>query len=119
MRTAFAGDPNEDDLGPDWTAGWLQGRRSQATLPFCEELVDLLVSRAERIALEKMEMRRGKAWIPIRITERDGLYRATDREPHDDVTFRIGALGSVLQELGILERDGERGRNDLVRLCRR
>ncbi len=108
VLTAFAGDAGEDDLGPAWTSRWLQSRRSQPLSVFAQELVELLVARAERIALEKMEIRRGKAWIPIRIAERDGLYWATDREPHDDVTFRIGALGSVLHELGILERDGER-----------
>ncbi len=110
VLAAFAGGRDEDDLGPHWTAAWLESRRSQALSTFAGDLVELLVSRAERIALEKMEMRGGRAWGPIRITERDGLYRATAPEPYDDVTFRIGALGAVLHELGILEQDEEQWR---------
>jgi hypothetical protein len=107
-RQAFVGELDEDDLGPVWTTRWLDESRELPTSVFARDLVEMLVHRAERIAMEKMEIRDGRAWVPIRIEERDGLYWAKDREPYNDVTLRVGALGLVLFGLGVFQRDGER-----------
>jgi hypothetical protein len=107
-RHAFVGEVDEDDLGPEWTAHWLGEARNLPMAAFARELVEMLVHRAERIAIEKMEIRDGRAWVPLRIEERDGLYRAKDREPYNDVTLRVGTLGLVLFGLGVFQRDGER-----------
>lgn len=105
---AFAGSRRDDDLGPIWFRRQLEAARGDRLPGFAASLAERLVDRAQRVALSKMELRKdGSVWLPSRIRERDGLVYQLNPEGWADVGLRIDTFGSVLLEIGALDRDGD------------
>jgi hypothetical protein len=107
--SAFAGRDDEDDLGPRWFRGQLDARRNERLQDFARWLAEMMVMRAQRVALMKMDFNRstGRFWIPSRIRERAGLISRLSREGWFDVGLRVDTFSSVLAGCGVLERTGE------------
>jgi hypothetical protein len=103
---AFAGRDDEDDLGPRWFRDQLEARQADRLQDFGRWLVEMMVLRAQRVALTKMDFRRttGRFWIPSRIRERAGLISRLSREGWFDVGLRIDTFSSVLTGCGVIER---------------
>jgi hypothetical protein len=103
---AFAGSGREDDLGPHWFRAQLEARRSESLRDFGRWLAEMMVQRAQRVALTKMEFNRstGRFWIPSRIRERAGLISRRSPEGWADVGLRIDTFSSVLAGCGVFER---------------
>lgn len=106
---AFAGREDEDDLGPRWFRSQLDARRDAQLRDFGRWLAEMMVQRAERVALSKMDFNpnTGRFWIPSRIRERAGLLSRLSREGWADVGLRIDTFSSVLAGCGVLERDSD------------
>ena len=104
--SAFAGREDEDDLGPRWFRAQLEARRADSLRTFGRWLAEMMVLRAQRVALTKMDFNRttGRFWIPSRIRERAGLISRLSREGWFDVGLRIDTFSSVLAGCGVLER---------------
>jgi len=102
---AFAGSEREDDLGPRWFRAQLEARSDGSLRDFGHWLAEMMVQRAQRVALTKMEFNRstGRFWIPSRIRERAGLISRRSREGWADVGLRIDTFSSVLAGCGLLE----------------
>src|SRR4051812_43008924 len=71
--TAFGGSPRGDDLGPRWIARRLGEHPEDSVRDLARDLTELLVRRAQRVALSKMEPRGDRFWLPSRVREREGL----------------------------------------------
>lgn len=98
---AFVGtDPN--DLGPRWVAGLLGEARDRHVRDVGRELAVILVRRAQRVALSKMEMRKGRPYVPTRLRDRDGILWVRGAEGAGDVALRTGSLADVLAGVGYL-----------------
>jgi len=106
---AFAGRESEDDLGPRWVWALLDARKDQPLSALGRRLAEMMVTRAQRVALTKMDFNRstGRFWIPSRIRERAGLVSRLSREGWADVGLRIDTFSSVLVGCGVLERDAD------------
>ena len=103
---AFAGREDDDDLGPLWFRAQLDARQGDPLQDFGRWLVELMVLRAQRVALTKMDFNRatGRFWIPSRIRERAGLISRLSREGWADVGLRIDTFSSVLAGCGVIAR---------------
>jgi hypothetical protein len=108
---AFAGREDEDDLGPHWFRSQLDARREDRLRDFGRWLAEMMVDRAQRVALSKMEYNRstGRFWIPSRVRERAGLLSRLSREGWGEVGLRIDTFSSVLSGSGVIARteDGD------------
>lgn len=106
---AFAGREDEDDLGPRWFRSQLDSRRDDRLRDFGRWLTGVMVDRAQRVALSKMETNRstGRFWIPSRIRERAGLISRLSREGWGEVGLRIDTFSSVLSGSGVIARDDD------------
>jgi hypothetical protein len=104
---AFAGRADEDDLGPRWFRAQLDARQDESLRAFGRWLAEMMVLRAQRVALTKMDFNHstGRFWIPSRIRERSGLISRLSREGWFDVGLRIDTFSSVLAGCGVLDRD--------------
>jgi len=99
---AFVGtDPN--DLGPRWVAGLLGEARDRHVRDVARELAVILVRRAQRVALSKMEMRKGRPYVPTRLRDRDGILSVRGEEGAGDVALRTDSLADVLAGIGYLD----------------
>jgi hypothetical protein len=105
---AFAGRDDDDDLGPRWFRAQLDARRGDHLDDFGRWLAEMMVLRAQRVALSKMVFRPdGTFWIPSRIRERAGLISRLSREGWADVGLRIDTFSSVLAGCGVIEHTDE------------
>jgi hypothetical protein len=107
---AFAGRDDEDDLGPRWFRAQLEARRGDRLRDLGRWLAEMMVLRAQRVALTKMDFNRstGRFWIPSRIRERAGLISRLSTEGWFDVGLRIDTFSSVLAGCGAIARDENR-----------
>lgn len=110
-RAAFAGREDEDDLGPHWFRAQLDARCDHHLRDFGRWLAEMMVGRAQRVALSKMEYNRstGRFWIPSRIRERAGLISRLSREGWGEVGLRVDTFSSVLSGCGVIARDESGG----------
>jgi hypothetical protein len=92
------------DLGPRWVQRRLQEWSSDDVANLAHELVSILVNRAKRVALSRMELRGGKPRIRSRLRDRDGLLSVHGEEGAGEVALRVSALTEILIALGLLER---------------
>lgn len=98
---AFVGtDPK--DLGPRWVAGLLGEAGDRHVRDVARELAVILVRRAQRVALSKMEMRKGRPYVPTRLRDRDGILWVRGEEGAGDVALRTDSLADVLAGVGYL-----------------
>lgn len=98
---AFVG-PAPTDLGPRWVDGLLGEARDRHVRDVARELAVILVRRAQRVALSKMEMRKGRPYVPTRLRDRDGILWVRGEEGAGDVALRTDSLADVLAGLGYL-----------------
>lgn len=99
---AFVGtDPN--DLGPRWVAGLLGEAHDRHVRDVGRELAVILVRRAQRVALSKMEMRKGRPYVPTRLRDRDGILWVRGKEGAGNVALRTDSLADVLAGIGYLQ----------------
>ena len=98
---------DDDDLGPVWFAAQLDARKDDSLRDFGRWLAEMMVMRAQRVALTKMDYTpsTGRFWIPSRIRERAGLISRLSTEGWFDVGLRIDSLSSVLSGCGVIERN--------------
>ena len=102
---AFAGSAALDDLGPRWVARRLGEHPEDPVRGLARELTELLVRRAHRVALSKMELRKeGYFWLPSRLRERQGVLFRSGEEGAADVALRTDTLRDVLCGVGALRR---------------
>jgi hypothetical protein len=92
------------DLGPRWVEQRLREWRSDEVANLAHELVSILVNRAKRVALSRMELRGGMPRIRSRLRDRDGLLSVHGEEGAGEVALRISALTEILIALGSLDR---------------
>jgi hypothetical protein len=92
------------DLGPRWVQQRLQEWSSDDVSNLAHELVSILVNRAKRVALSRMELRGGIPRIRTRLRDRDGLLSVHGEEGAGEVALRISALTEILIALGSLDR---------------
>lgn len=105
---AFAGRDDDDDLGPRWFRAQLDARDGDHLRDFGRWIAEMMVLRAQRIALSKMVFRpNGTFWIPSRVRERAGLISRLSREGWADVGLRIDTFSSVLAGCGVIEHTAE------------
>jgi len=98
---AFVGtDPT--DLGPRWVSGLLEEARDRHVRDVAREVAVILVRRAQRVALSKMEMRQGRPYVPTRLRDRDGILGVRGEEGAGDVALRTDSLADVLAGIGYL-----------------
>jgi hypothetical protein len=107
VKDAFVGDQRRlVVLSPLWVSQWIEDRRAWALSDVAADLVDVLFSRARRIAMRKMRINSdGHIWLPTVIREENGLLSKTSGEGRDNVGLRLDQLNSLLFALGIIERD--------------
>lgn len=105
-RRAFIG-PDPNDLGPNWVAGLLEENAERGVRDIGRELAVILVRRAQRVALSKMQMRGGRPYVPTRLRDRDGILWVRGEEGAGDVALRTDSLADVLAGLGYLEINAE------------
>ncbi|HEX8105607.1 MAG TPA: hypothetical protein VF533_23525, partial [Solirubrobacteraceae bacterium] len=102
-RTAFVGQPGEDDLGPLWFSRHLDVSRRQSVRDFGYDLARRLVARSRRVALSKTRLRPdGTLWMPTRLRDHAGLLVRRDTEGWNDVALRIDTYAQVLAGAGVL-----------------
>jgi len=99
---AFAGSEREDDLGPRWVRAQLDARQHERLPDFGRWLAEMMVARAQRVALTKMDRRGGRFWIPSRIRERGGLISRLAPEGWFDVGLRIDTCSVAAERLSEL-----------------
>jgi hypothetical protein len=92
------------DLGPRWVEQRLEEWQRDSVDQLAGELASILVSRAKRVALSRMELRDGMPRIRTRLRDRDGLLSVHDDEGAGEVALRLGALTEILIALGALAR---------------
>lgn len=100
---AFIGtDPN--DLGPRWIDGLLSEARERHLRDVGRELAEILIRRAQRVALSKMYLTKdGRPFVPSRLRDRDGILSVRGEEGAGNVALRIDTLADVLAEIGFLD----------------
>lgn len=94
------------DLGPVWVSERIEEWRDGDIGGLADELTQILVRRAKRVALGKMRLIDGQPWIPSRLRDRDGLLAVRGEEGSGEVSLRTRSLAEVLAGLGALRRDG-------------
>lgn len=105
---AFVGtDPT--DLGPRWVDGLLVENAARSVRDIGRDLAEILVRRAQRVALSKMYLtREGRPFVPTRLRDRDGVLSLYGREGDGDVALRIDSLADVLAGAGYVDVDDDR-----------
>lgn len=108
-RDALVGDQRRlVVLSPLWVKQWLDERRSWSLAEVGADLVDVLFSRARRIAMRKMRINReGHVWLPTVIREENGLLSKTSDEGRDNVGLRLSQLLGLLAAVGVLDPAAE------------
>jgi hypothetical protein len=102
-RTAFVGQPGEDDLGPLWFSRHLDASRQRSVRDFGYDLARRLIARSRRVALSKTRLRPdGTLWMPTRLRDHAGLLVRRDTEGWNDVALRIDTYAQVLAGAGVL-----------------
>ncbi|MCW2750500.1 MAG: hypothetical protein JWR83_1610 [Aeromicrobium sp.] len=96
-------------LSPPWMKTWLTERHEQHLSVVAEDLVDVLLDRAKRVAFRKMRIRRdGTIWLPTRVHDRNGLLYAVGSESPRNVGVRLEQYARILRSLGVLAQlDGK------------
>jgi hypothetical protein len=89
-------------LSPLWVESWVATRRPLQLKDVAAELTDVLLDRAQRIALSKMRMRNGRMWLPSVVGERGGHLYTVGREGRGNVGLRLDQLANILRGLGVL-----------------
>src|SRR4029079_898043 len=92
-----------NDLDPIWVRDSLLADPKKPLKALGGELAAYLCNRARRVAMQKMQMRRGRLWTPSRLKDYDGRLLATGQEGYGDVALRVDILASVLTGCGVLE----------------
>jgi hypothetical protein len=101
---AFVGSERADDLGPAWVAAQMRAYADRPLPDFARWLARLMVDRAFRVALSKMQLdKHGGVWMPSRIVDRGGLISRRSREGWADVGLRIDTFSSVLLGCGVFD----------------
>lgn len=103
-RAALVGDERRPAvLSPLWVDRWLGDRLSVQMTDVAAELVQVLLDRAQRIALRKMRVGTdGSIWLPTRVHERGGLLYKIGDEGSGNVGLRVAQLAGILAALGVL-----------------
>lgn len=89
-------------LSPLWVTDWTESRRSLHLRDIASELTDVLLDRAQRIALSKMRMRNGRMWLPSVVGERGGYLYTVGREGRGNVGLRLEQLAGILRGVAVL-----------------
>lgn len=96
------------DLGPRWVDGLLGENAQRSVRDIGRDLAEILVRRAQRVALSKMYLARdGRPFVPTRLRDRDGILSLYGREGDGDVALRIDSLADVLAGAGYINVDNE------------
>ena len=103
-RAMFIGE-EERDLGPLWVAGRFEEWGPRKLAGLAQEITEMLVNRAKRVALGKMRLLDGRPWVPSRLRDRDGLLSIRGEEGAGDVSLRTHSLAEILAGVGALRRD--------------
>ena len=90
-------------LSPLWVTDWAENRRGMHLRDVARELTDVLLDRAQRIALSKMRMRNGRMWLPSVVGERGGYLYTVGREGRGNVGLRLEQLAGILRGVAVLE----------------
>ena len=107
LKGFVGSDPS--NLGPRWVAGLLEENRTRHIRDVARELTEILVRRAQRVALSKMSLdNEGRPFVPTRLRDRDGILSVRGEESAGKVALRIDSLADVLAGIGFLGLDGER-----------
>lgn len=93
------------ELTPHWMLNYLDERMSRSMKLVGPEIIDLVLRRAQRVAMAKASYKDGRLVIPSRVGVRDGVVFADSREGGGPVSLRWNQLAQVLCGLGYLERD--------------
>lgn len=106
----FQGDEPEDifeELSPAWLASQLDIWDDQPVQDFARWLTDVMVNRAQRLALGKArpDAKTGKLKIPSRVYLRDGFIFRDSTESGGQASLRLDQLTGVLAGVGLLSRD--------------
>ena len=115
VRSAFVGDEKRlVVLSPLWVQQWIDDRRGWALADIAADLVDVMFSRARRIAMRKMRINEdGHVWLPTVIREEGGLLSKTSSEGRDNVGLRLDQLHGILLALGIVSGHSEAALTEL------
>jgi hypothetical protein len=92
------------DLGPIWVHGRLEEWVEDDAADLAAELAEMLVHRAQRVALSRMDLVGGVPRIRSRLRDRDGLLSVHGEEGHGEVALRIDALTEILIAFAAVER---------------
>jgi hypothetical protein len=105
-RAALVGDEQRPVvLSPLWFDRWIHARTARPLADVAAELVRVMLDRAQRIALRKMQLGTdGRIWLPTRVYERGGLLAKTSNEGAGNVGLRVVQLAGMLADLGVLSR---------------
>jgi hypothetical protein len=104
-HAAFAGSARQDDLGPRWVARRVNEHPKDSLDHLARELTELMVRRARRVALSKMQLRSDGFWLPSRVREREGMLFRSSEEGAADVALRTDTLRDMLCGVGALHRE--------------
>lgn len=107
VRSAFVGDEKRlVVLSPLWVRQWIDDRRTWALGDVATDLVEVMFSRARRIAMRKMRINKdGHVWLPTVIREEGGLLSKTSSEGRDNVGLRLDQLHGILLALEVVSQD--------------
>jgi len=110
--SGFQGDDPEDifeELSPAWLANQLDIWRDRPVQDFARWLTDVMVNRAQRLALRKArpDAKTGKLKIPSRVYLRDGFIFRDSFESGGQASLRLDQLAGVLAGVGLLSRDDD------------
>jgi hypothetical protein len=105
--SGFQGDDPEDifeELSPAWMAGQLDIWRDRPVQDFARWLADVMVNRAQRLALRKArpDPKTGKLKIPSRVYLRDRFIFRDSAESGGQASLRLDQLAGVLAGAGLL-----------------
>ncbi len=92
------------DLGPVWMGQRLREWHHDHLSQVARELTEILVRRAQRVALDRMRLEGGMPRIRTRLRDRDGLLSVHGEEGAGEVALRLGSLTEILIALGSLDR---------------
>ena len=104
-RAALVGDERRPAvLSPMWVRQWIDDRREYAISDVADELVRVMLDRARRIALHKMEVRSdGHVWLRSRVQESGEMLYKIGEEGSGNVGLRLSQLAGILAALGVLD----------------
>jgi hypothetical protein len=107
--TGFQGDDPEDifeELSPTWMANQIDIWHDWPVQDFARWLADVMVRRAQRLALRKAtpDAKTGRLMIPSRVYLRDGFIFRDSGESGGQASLRLDQLAGVLAGAGLLTR---------------